>query len=82
MSSAEVYQNIYSPSGPGDKESTNEAQHTPEFPPPSKTNDKSENQKRRGCFKCGIPILLVLLCIVGVGVTLHHYGTFPSTPGT
>ena len=82
MSSAEIYQNIYSPPCPGDKESTKEPQHTQELPSPSKTNEKSENQKRSACFKCGIPILLVLLCIVGVGVTLHHYGTFPRTPGT
>ena len=82
MSSAEIYQNIPCPLGPGDKESTNGPQPTPELSSLSKTNDKSENRKRSGCFKCGIPILLVLLCIVGVGVTLHHYGTFLRIPGT
>ena len=82
MSSAEIYQNIPCPLGPGDKESTNGPQHTPELPSPSKTNEKSENQKRGACFTCGIPILLVLLCIVGVGVALHHFRIFPHTPGT
>ena len=82
MSSAEVCHNMYSPKGPGDKESTNEPLHTPEFPSPSRTNEKSEHQKRSACFKCGIPILLVLLCIVGVGVALHHYRRFPHTSGS
>ena len=82
MSSAEVYPDIYFTQWPGDKEPTNEPQHTSEFPSPSKTNEKYENQKRTACFKCGIPILLTLLCITGVGVALHHYGVFPHTPGT
>ena len=82
MSSTEVYHNMLSPPGPGDEESTKGPQHTPEFPSPSKTNEKSENQKRSGCFKCGIPILLVVLCIVGVGVALHHYRRFPHTSGS
>ena len=80
MSSTEVYHNMHSPPGPGDEESTKGPQHTPEFP--SKTNEKSENQKRSGCFKCGIPILLVVLCIGGVGVALHHKRILPHTPGT
>ena len=82
MSSAEVYHTMHPLVGPGDKESTNGPQHTPELPSPSKINEKSENKKRSGCFKCGIPILLVFFCIVGVGVALHHKRILPHTPGT
>ena len=69
-------ENMYSLAGLGDRESANGSQKTLEAQSSFKTKDKSEKKRMNACFRCGLPIALVLLSMVGVGVVLHQNKMF------